>query len=200
MMIRTALAFVAVAAALLGAPAFAQDIPAGWSVDAQPKRAVLTYAPEANGPRYLIVACLRDSDEIGIYSAGIATPSGKPVVALGMNNAGRKYTVRGEIGMDNITNQPLPTILFAVDLNPLALRIAQVRCSLRDGAGRARFEAAVREQERPRGTPFHAGHSQGIELRSAVHSWKQHAVTLVGDEMSAKVSRPGSRRQRNRRC
>ena len=106
MMIRTALAFVAVAAALLGAPAFAQDIPAGWSVDAQPKRAVLTYAPEANGPRYLIVACLRDSDEIGIYSAGIATPSGKPVVALGMNNAGRKYTVRGEIGMDNITNQP----------------------------------------------------------------------------------------------
>jgi hypothetical protein len=106
MMIRKALAFVAVAAALLGAPAAAQDIPAGWSVDTKPKRAVLTYAPEANGPRYLIVACLRDSDEIGIYSAGIATPSGKPVVALGMNNAGRKYTVRGDMGMDNITNQP----------------------------------------------------------------------------------------------
>ena len=106
MMIRTLLAFVAVAAASLGAPAAAQDVPAGWSVDTTPKRAILTYAPEANGPRYLIVACLRDSDEIGIYSAGIATPSGKPVVALGMNNAGRKYTVRGEMGMDNITNQP----------------------------------------------------------------------------------------------
>ena len=106
MMIRSVLALVAVVAASLGAPAAAQDIPAGWSVDTQPKRAILTYAPEANGPRYLIVACLRDSDEIGIYSAGIATPSGKPVVALGMNNAGRKYTVRGEMGMDNITNQP----------------------------------------------------------------------------------------------
>jgi hypothetical protein len=106
MMIRATLAFVVVAAASLGAPAAAQDIPAGWSVDTKPKRAVLTYAPEANGPRYLIVACLRDSDEIGIYSAGIATPTGKPVVALGMNNAGRKYTVRGEMGMDNITNLP----------------------------------------------------------------------------------------------
>ena len=52
-------------------PAFAQDIPAGWSVDIKPKRAILTYAPEANGPRYLIVACLRDSEEIGIYSTGI---------------------------------------------------------------------------------------------------------------------------------
>ena len=106
MMNRTALALVAVAAASLGAPAAAQDIPAGWSVDTQPKRAILTYAPEANGPRYLIVACLRDSDEIGIYSAGIGSPSGKPVVALGMNNGGRKYTVRGEMGMDNITNKP----------------------------------------------------------------------------------------------
>ena len=95
------------AAAALGVSlAFAQDIPAGWSVDVKPKRAIMSFAPEAGGPRYLIVACLRDSDEIGIYSAGIATPSGKPVVALGMNNAGRKYTVRGEMGMDNITNQP----------------------------------------------------------------------------------------------
>jgi hypothetical protein len=105
MMIRTALACGAIAAAL-GAPAAAQEVPAGWSVDTKPKRAILTYAPEANGPRYLIVACLRDSDEIGIYSAGIAVPSGKPVVALGMTNAGRRYTVRGDIGMDNKTNQP----------------------------------------------------------------------------------------------
>ena len=105
-MMRTTLALASLGAALLGASASAQDVPAGWSVDTKPKRAILTYAPEPNGPRYLIVACLRDSDEIGIYSAGIATPTGKPVVALGMNNAGRKYTVRGEMGMDNITNQP----------------------------------------------------------------------------------------------
>jgi hypothetical protein len=92
--------------ALMPAPLAAQDTPAGWSVDIKPKRAILTYAAEANGPRYLIVACLRDSDEIGIYSAGIASPTGKPVVALGMSNAGRRYTVRGEMGVDNITNQP----------------------------------------------------------------------------------------------
>ena len=66
-----------------------QDIPAGWSVDTQPKRAVLTYAPEPNGPRYLIVACLRDSEEIGIYSTGIAAASTKPVVVMGLTNAGR---------------------------------------------------------------------------------------------------------------
>jgi hypothetical protein len=86
--------------------ALAQDIPAGWSVDVKPKRAILSYAPEANGPRHLIVACLRDSEEIGIYSTGIGGPSGKPVVVMGLANAGRKYSVRGDMGMDNLTNQP----------------------------------------------------------------------------------------------
>jgi hypothetical protein len=94
------------AAATLASTAFAQDIPAGWSVDVTPKRAIMSFAPEAGGPRYLIVACLRDTDEIGIYSTGIAPPSGKPVVVLGLTNAGRKYSVRGDMGMDNLTNQP----------------------------------------------------------------------------------------------
>ena len=94
------------AAATLASTAFAQDIPAGWSVDVKPKRAIMSFAPEAGGPRYLIVACLRDTDEIGIYSTGIAPPSGKPVVVLGLTNAGRKYSVRGDMGMDNLTNQP----------------------------------------------------------------------------------------------
>src|SRR5262245_47826481 len=65
-------ALAVISSLVAGSIASAQDIPAGWSVDTQPKRAVLTYAPEANGPRYLIVACLRDSEEIGIYSTGIA--------------------------------------------------------------------------------------------------------------------------------
>ncbi len=88
------------------APAAAQDIPAGWSVDVKPRRAILSYAPEPNGPRQLIVACLRDSEEIGIYSTGIGAPSSKPVTVLGLTNAGRKYSVRGDMGMDNLTNQP----------------------------------------------------------------------------------------------
>ena len=99
-------ALVGLVAALLASAASAQDIPAGWSVDLKPRRAILSYAPEANGPRQLIVACLRDSEEIGIYSTGIATPSSKPVVVMGLTNAGRKYSVRGDMGMDNLTNQP----------------------------------------------------------------------------------------------
>jgi len=100
---RFALSF---AVAFAASAARAEEIPAGWSVDVKPKRAILSYAPEKDGPRYLIVACLRDTDEIGLYSTGIGAPSGKPVVVMGLTNAGRKYSVRGDMGMDNLTNQP----------------------------------------------------------------------------------------------
>ena len=80
---------------------------AGWAVDtSKPKRAILSYTAEKDGPRLLIVACLRDSEEIGLYSTGIGAPSGKPVVVMGLTNAGRKYSVRGGMGLDNTTNQP----------------------------------------------------------------------------------------------
>lgn len=78
----------------------------GWSVDVKPKRAILTYVAEKDGPRLLIVACLRDTDEIGLYSTGITGPSSKPVVTMGLTNAGRKYTVRGDVGLDGQTSQP----------------------------------------------------------------------------------------------
>ena len=88
------------------ASAIAQEIPAGWSVETKPKSAILTYAPEKDGPRYLIVACLRDTEEIGIYSTGIGAPSSKPVVVMGLTNGGRKYSVRGDMGQDNVSHQP----------------------------------------------------------------------------------------------
>ena len=98
-------AIAATVAVLAGAaPAAAQE--AGWNVDTKPKRAILSYTAEKDGPRLLIVACLRDSEEIGLYSAGIGAPTGKPVVVMGLTNAGRKYSVRGEMGLDNETNQP----------------------------------------------------------------------------------------------
>jgi hypothetical protein len=93
-------------AATSAVTAAAQEIPPGWSVETKPKGAILTYAPEKDGPRYLIVACLRDTEEIGIYSTGIGTPSNKPVVVMGLTNAGRKYSVRGDMGQDNINHQP----------------------------------------------------------------------------------------------
>ena len=92
--------------AAFSASALAQEIPAGWSVETKPKSAILTYAPEKDGPRYLIVACLRDTEEIGIYSTGIGVPSSKPVVVMGLTNAGRKYSVRGDMGQDNVSHQP----------------------------------------------------------------------------------------------
>src|SRR5438445_9419850 len=52
--------------------AAAEDSPAGWSVDlSKPKQAIISYAPEANSPRALIIACMRDSEEFGVYSTGL---------------------------------------------------------------------------------------------------------------------------------
>ena len=101
-LVRAATAILA--GALTASGACAQE--AGWAVDTKPKRAILSYTAEKDGPRLLIVACLRDSEEIGLYSTGIGAPSGKPVVVMGLTNAGRKYSVRGDMGMDNLTNQP----------------------------------------------------------------------------------------------
>lgn len=104
-MTRTTLLGAAVATLAGIACASAQD--SGWAVDtSKPKRAILSYTAEKDGPRLLIVACLRDSEEIGLYSTGIGGPSGKPVVVMGLTNGGRKYSVRGDMGMDNLTNQP----------------------------------------------------------------------------------------------
>lgn len=99
-----------VAAGLVGSATLglAQDTKAGWSVDIKPKRAILSYAAEDNGPRLLIMACLRDSDEFGLYSSGIMTSTSTKggIMAMQLVNGGTKYTVRGEPGIDGTTNQP----------------------------------------------------------------------------------------------
>ena len=114
------------AAALLvattaSAVASAQEIPAGWSVEQKPKGAILMYAPEQDGPRYLIVACLRDTEEIGLYSTGIGVPSSKPVVVMGLTNAGRKYSVRGDMGTDNLNQQPAFRYETNIDARALSI-------------------------------------------------------------------------------
>jgi hypothetical protein len=128
--------------------ASAQGIPAGWSVDTKPKRAILTFAPEANGPRHLIVACLRDSDEIGIYSTGVGAPSGKPVVMLSMTNSGRRYSVRGEMGMDNITNQPAFRYETNIDSRALSIFRAEFLPIL-NGKGPLKLTIGEKSQDVP---------------------------------------------------
>lgn len=92
-----------------GALVIAPTAQAGWSFDnSKPKQAILSYSAEDNGPRSLIVACLRDSEEIGVYSTGVATASVSKggIMAMQLVNGGAKYTLRGEPGIDSATNQP----------------------------------------------------------------------------------------------
>jgi hypothetical protein len=105
-------------AAALGGPASAEDHPAGWSIDmSKPKRAIMSFADEANGPRALIIACMRDSDEFGMYSTGLMEGT-KPhggILTMQLTTGQMKYTVRGEPGIDNDSGHPA----FSYELMPL---------------------------------------------------------------------------------
>jgi hypothetical protein len=130
-MVRTGLRLVV--AILLGAAlsgtASAQDNPAGWSVDvSKPKRAIMSYADEPNGPRALIVACMRDSDEFGMYSTGLmdgVKPHGG-ILTMQLTTGTMKYTVRGEPGIDNASGQPA----FSYETNIDARALSLVRAEL----------------------------------------------------------------------
>jgi hypothetical protein len=118
------LALFTASGAMLWGPACAQDIPAGWSVDvSKPKRAVMSYADEPNGPRALIVACMRDSDEFGMYSTGLMEGT-KPhggILTMQLTTGQLKYTVRGEPGIDNLTNLPAFSYETNIDARALSL-------------------------------------------------------------------------------
>jgi hypothetical protein len=109
-------------AALAGSAA--ADTPAGWSVDtSKPKQAILSYAPEANAPRALIIACLRDSEEFGMYSTGLmegAKPHGG-ILTMQLTSGKMKYTVRGEPGIDNASGQPAFSYETNIDQRALSL-------------------------------------------------------------------------------
>jgi len=110
--------------AMVSAPACAEDHPAGWSVDvSKPKRAIMSYADEANGPRALIVACLRDSNEFGMYSTGLMEGT-KPhcgILTMQLTTGQMKYTVRGEPGIDNDTSLPAFSNETNIDARALSL-------------------------------------------------------------------------------
>ena len=117
-------AFVIAFGVTLAGSAFAQDHPAGWSVDvSKPKRAIMSYADEANGPRALIIACLRYSDEFGMYSTGLMEGT-KPhggILTMQLTTGQMKYTVRGEPGIDNASSQPAFSYETNIDARALSL-------------------------------------------------------------------------------
>jgi hypothetical protein len=134
-MVRTGLARFAVAASVVAlgaisvAAAPAQETVAGWSVDlSKPKQAIMSYSPEANSPRALIVACLRDTQEFGLYSTGLmdgVKPHGG-ILTMQITTGNMKYTVRGEPGIDNASSQPA----FAYETNIDARALSLVRSEL----------------------------------------------------------------------
>jgi hypothetical protein len=107
----------------------AQETPIGWSIDlSKPKQAIMSYSPEANSPRALIVACLRDTQEFGLYSTGLmdgVKPHGG-ILTMQLTTGNLKYTVRGEPGIDNLSSQPA----FAYETNIDARALSLVRSEL----------------------------------------------------------------------
>ena len=112
-----------VLAALVPALA-AEEVPAGWSVDlSKPKQAIISYAPEANAPRALIIACMRDSEEFGVYSTGLmdgVKPHGG-ILTMQLTTGKMKYTMRGEPGIDNASGQPAFSYETNIDSRALSL-------------------------------------------------------------------------------
>ena len=102
----------------------AQDNPAGWSVDvSKSKHAIISYAAEANSPRALIIACMRDSDEFGMYSTGLmdgVKPHGG-ILTMQLTTGKMKYTVRGEPGIDNASGEPAFSYETNIDSRALGL-------------------------------------------------------------------------------
>jgi len=110
--------------ALAGVAMAAEEVPAGWSVDvSKPKQAVIMYAPEANAPRALIIACMRDSEEFGVYSTGLmdgVRPHGG-ILTMQLTTGKMKYTMRGEPGVDNASGQPAFSYETNIDSRALNL-------------------------------------------------------------------------------
>jgi hypothetical protein len=139
-------AFLGVACGtLIAAPA----ADAGWAIDtgAKPKQAILSYSEEDKGPRILIVACLRDTEEIGVYSTAVA-PGGvskSGIMAMQLVNGSSKYTLRGEPGIDSTTNQPAFRYETNIDAKALQLFRADMMPILQ---GRGPIVLTIGKQER----------------------------------------------------
>src|SRR5437868_9171785 len=124
MQVAAGASLIALGAVLASVATAAEDHPAGWSIDvSKPKRAIMSYADEANGPRALIVACMRDSDEFGMYSTGLMEGT-KPhggILTMQLTTGQMKYTVRGEPGIDNESGQPAFSYETNIDARALGL-------------------------------------------------------------------------------
>jgi hypothetical protein len=102
--------------------------PAGWSVSFDPrKRVFLSYSESKDGPRALLLACLRDVDTLTIASEGVPDPSSNGKKAtLTLVNGGARYAINGEVSLDPIAN----ALSFSVDIDLDAKTMARLRKEL----------------------------------------------------------------------
>jgi len=92
----------------------------GWSAITDPrKRVFLIYVPSAGAPRALNFACLRDVDNLTVYSEGVAgnLPSGPATLTISDGNA--RYDVAGQMAPDLISKLPTFTGDLADDKKAL---------------------------------------------------------------------------------
>ena len=88
----------------------------------------MSYADEANAPRALIIACLRDTEEFGMYSTGLmegVKPHGG-ILTMQLTTGKMKYTVRGEPSIDNASGQPAFSYETNIDQRALSLVRAEL--------------------------------------------------------------------------
>lgn len=86
-------------AAALTSPAIADPgDQAGWSVDTDPRRrAFLLWVPEKDGPRVLMLGCLRDAGTFTTMSSSVGEHDKIEHVKVTLSNGQSSFTVEGEI-------------------------------------------------------------------------------------------------------
>jgi len=100
----------------------------GWSTSFDPRQRVfLSFRSVKDGPRALLLACLRDVDIFTIVSEGVAEASSighKATLALA--NGNMRYAAEGEVSSDPDTRAPG----FSTDIDLNATTLRQLRNTL----------------------------------------------------------------------
>ena len=94
----------------------------GWSTSFGPrKRVFLSFGAAKDGPRALLLACLRDVDMFTVASEGVAdTSSNGQKATLTLQNGEARYTADGEVSAD--TDSGTPSFSADIDLDEKTAR------------------------------------------------------------------------------
>ena len=95
--------------------------PAGWSVQIDPRgRAFLNWVPKQDGPRVLVLGCLRDVQMFTTMSDAVGAGDEINPVKLTLSNGPARFEVDGTITRDRVTGRSSFTSdLYDVDAEQL---------------------------------------------------------------------------------